>query len=59
MFYTVNNDFHSPRAIFELFEGLSVDGLEEVPTIEATANGVHQPVPGTETNGAAAVAATA
>ncbi|KAK7927332.1 methylenetetrahydrofolate reductase 1 [Apiospora marii] len=55
----VNNDFHSPRAIFELFEGLSVDGLEEVPTIEATANGVHQPVPGTETNGAAAVAATA
>jgi hypothetical protein len=59
MAYTVNNDFHSPRAIFELFEGLSVEGLEEVPTIEATANGVHQPAPGTETNGTAAVAATA
>ncbi|KAK8119386.1 methylenetetrahydrofolate reductase [Apiospora kogelbergensis] len=48
----VNNDFHSPRAIFELFEGLSVDELETPVTFEATANGV-------QTNGAAAVAATA
>ena len=50
--HTVNNDFHSPRAIFELFEGLSVDELETPVALEATANGV-------ETNGAAAVAATA
>ncbi|KAH6659294.1 methylenetetrahydrofolate reductase 1 [Truncatella angustata] len=37
----VNNDFHQPRAIFELFEGLSIDGVEdEIVVPPKVTNGV-------------------
>ncbi|KAL7627734.1 methylenetetrahydrofolate reductase (NAD(P)H) met13 [Parahypoxylon ruwenzoriense] len=54
----VNNDFHQPRAIFELFDGLAVKDLDipvAIPTQESgqqtngQANGIHK-----ETNGIAA-----
>ncbi|RYP15538.1 hypothetical protein DL765_005657 [Monosporascus sp. GIB2] len=35
----VNNDFHQPRTIFELFEGLHVDNLDVYNTPDS--NGVH------------------
>lgn len=37
----VNNDFHQPRAIFDLFEGLSIDGVEdEIVVPPKVTNGV-------------------
>lgn len=43
----VNNDFHQPGLIFDLFKDLSVQGLDEVVT-KAQTNGVHQAANGTE-----------
>ncbi|OIW32217.1 methylenetetrahydrofolate reduct [Coniochaeta ligniaria NRRL 30616] len=37
----VNNDFHEPRTIFEVLDGLAVPNLDAVPQPEAKANGVH------------------
>jgi hypothetical protein len=37
----VNNDFHGERAIFEIFDDLTVDGFEdEVAAPASAANGV-------------------
>lgn len=43
----VNNDFHQPGLIFDLFKDLSVPGLDEVVT-KAKTNGVHAAANGTE-----------
>lgn len=58
---SVNNDFHQPKTIFKLFEGLEVKNLG-VPIASQT-NGVHAETH-SETNGAShvnrsSVAATA
>ncbi|KAK5660381.1 hypothetical protein OQA88_12923 [Cercophora sp. LCS_1] len=37
----VNNDFHQPRTIFEVLNGLEVPGLEKVPVPEPHTNGAH------------------
>ncbi|KAI0132855.1 methylenetetrahydrofolate reductase [Xylariales sp. AK1849] len=36
----VNNDFHEPKTIFGLFDGLSVKGLEDEITVPAKAPGI-------------------
>jgi len=48
----VNNDFHQPRTIFDVLEGLEAPGLDTVPTPEAKTNGTT-----TTTNGVKASAA--
>lgn len=45
----MNNDFHEPRTIFELFDGLTVKGLEDEVVVSSTSvetgaktNGTHE-----------------
>lgn len=37
----VNNDFHGERAIFELFDDLTMDGFEDEIAPAPAANGAH------------------
>ncbi|KAK1834371.1 methylenetetrahydrofolate reductase-domain-containing protein [Podospora conica] len=47
----VNNDFHQPRTIFDVLEGLEAPGLDTVPTPEAKTNGTTHDAATTTNNG--------
>lgn len=56
---TVNNDFHLPRAIFELFDGLTVKDIDvpvSAPRGPQQTNGVHETNGTLAANGNGAVA---